>query len=403
MSSSNASVRPLNTPRNGIPEVINTDLTRVAQSLQNNAGAIAIDTERAMGIRYANRAYLIQFRQENGEIFLIDPVGIETEFAKLVKPMQKEWILHAADQDLPCLAELGLRPTKVFDTQMAGLILGFDKVSLQIMLEEMLGYRLAKAHSSADWSKRPLPEAMLAYAALDVELLHELKNELVPMLKMTKRYAWFLEECEAILHAEPPKPKTDLWRKTANQLGIKDVRSLGMLANLWEARERLAQNRDLAPNRILPAKTLGYLAKNKPRSRSDVAKSPLLRKRVLQKDIDVWWEAIEKTWQADTSSLPSRRATETDKSVPKMHIWQNTNEEAAQRWEILRASILSHAEYLGIRQEVLLKPALQKRAAWEGWNSSEELESNLLTWGARPWQVKQCLPQIMQAFKNADL
>ena len=89
-----------------------------------------------------------------------------------------EAVLHAASQDLPCLAEIGYRPRELFDTELAGRLLGYPRVALGTMLEEVLGFRLAKEHSAADWSIRPLPTEMLKYAALDVEVLTELRDAL---------------------------------------------------------------------------------------------------------------------------------------------------------------------------------------------------------------------------------
>src|SRR5690606_42005271 len=96
-------------------------------------------------------------------------------------------VLHAASQDLPCLLELGFRPRRIFDTELAGRLLGYERVGLGTMVENVLGLRLEKGHSAADWSTRPLPEAWLRYAALDVEVLVELRDALHRELTETGR------------------------------------------------------------------------------------------------------------------------------------------------------------------------------------------------------------------------
>ena len=128
-----------------------------------------------------------------------------------------QWILHAADQDLPCLHELDLYPPEVFDTEIAGLLLGFPRVSLQAEIAEVLGYGLAKEHSNSDWSQRPLAPELLSYAALDVELLVELRDELTKMLKRADRFEWLQEECEEVRLREPRPKKKQPWRKIARQ------------------------------------------------------------------------------------------------------------------------------------------------------------------------------------------
>ena len=139
-------------------------------------GPVAIDAERASGYRYGQRAYLVQVRREGAGTWLIDPVGCPD-----LTPLDEaigaaEWILHAATQDLACLAEVGLRPRQLFDTELAARILGLPRVGLAAVVEHYLGLSLAKEHSAVDWSTRPLPEPWLRYAALDVEVLDELRN-----------------------------------------------------------------------------------------------------------------------------------------------------------------------------------------------------------------------------------
>ena len=157
------------------PEALDDLIDRFAAG----SGPFAIDAERASGYRYSHRAYLIQIRRRGAGTALIDPVPFgdvpNTVFEPLATAIgATEWIIHAASQDLACLAEVGLRPTMLFDTELAGRLLNYPRVGLAALVEELLGFRMRKEHSAADWSKRPLPESWLLYAALDVELLIEL-------------------------------------------------------------------------------------------------------------------------------------------------------------------------------------------------------------------------------------
>ncbi|WP_124054904.1 HRDC domain-containing protein [Arcanobacterium ihumii] len=391
---------PLLEPRDGIPEVINDQICEAVKILRNFSGPFAIDTERAMGIRYSNRAYLIQIKRTGSPIFLIDPVGIETKLNDLGVVLQDEWILHAADQDLPCLAELGLLPAKVFDTEIAGLLLGFERVSLQAMVAEVLNFALAKEHSSADWSQRPIGSEMRAYAALDVDVLHELKAELVPLLENSGRLSWLEQECEEVRLRKPNPPKKQPWRKAARQAGIRDRRALAMVEQLWQTRDELACKRDVAPSKVLPSKVLAELALRKPRSRSDVLNSSLLRSRIRMKDAPRWWDSIDRAWHLADSELPERHFYEERDPFPPLKRWQNLDPEAAERWTQLRAAVLTHADELGIRQDILLKPAIQKLTAWTGWSSPTQLEDLLAEQGARPWQIEQTAPIIFATVHN---
>ncbi|MDD7466003.1 MAG: HRDC domain-containing protein [Actinomycetaceae bacterium] len=381
--------QPLLTPRDGLPELTHRDIAQAVAALDAGHGAFAIDTERAQGIRYSDRAYLIQIRRAGAGTFLIDPVGIEPKLAPLATVLRDEWILHAADQDLLSLRELGLSPTKVFDTEIAALLLGFEHVSLQTLAAEILGQVLAKEYSRSDWSARPLSAEQRTYAALDVELLHELKEALSGMLQRAGRLEWCEQECEAVRLKPQPPAKQQPWRKAAHQADVSDRRALAMLRELWAARDKIARERDIPPTNVLPNVVLGQLAKRKPRSRADVAHSSLLRSHERQRDVSQWWHAINKAWHLPYAALPARTFKEKQALFPPVKRWGASHPEAAQRWEYVRAAVLIWADELGIRQELLLKPALQKRIAWEGWASPDDFAEKLAQWGARPWQIEQ--------------
>lgn len=394
-------IEPLDVPREGIPDVTHEDIDDAVAALTAGHGPFSIDTERAMGIRYSARAYLVQIRREGAGTFLIDPVGIEDRLGPLAEALAADqWILHAADQDLPSLREIGLNPPDVFDTEVAGILLGLERVSLQAEIAEILGYGLAKEHSMADWSQRPLGPELRAYAALDVELLLELRNALMSMLRAAGRLEWLHEECEEIRLREPKPPRAQPWRKAARQVGVRDRRALGMLAALWDARDGLAKDRDLAPERVLPSKVMAELAARKPRSRSDVERSPLLQSRIRRKDVDVWWAAVEGAWALDGDALPERQFHEGGAPYPAVRNWERTNPQAAQRWRVVRTAVLARADDLGIRQELLLKPAYQRELAWEGWAHPEQIPILLAALGARPWQIENVGQAIVSAVQR---
>ena len=117
---------PLLALRDGLPPVVETEpaLQAFCELLAAGSGPVAIDAERASGYKYSNRAYLVQLRREGAGTALVDPIAFES-LEPLASALEgTEWILHAATQDLPCLAEVGLRPAALFDTELAGRLLG---------------------------------------------------------------------------------------------------------------------------------------------------------------------------------------------------------------------------------------------------------------------------------------
>ena len=153
-----------------------------------------------------------------------------------------EWVLHAASQDLPCLADIGLTPPSLFDTELAGRLLGHPRVGLGAMCESVLGLALEKGHAAADWSTRPLPEDWLKYAALDVEVLVELRDALAAELEATGKTEWARQEFEHVASAPPPAPRVDPWRRTSGMHRVRKPRQLAIIRELWLARDEVARS-----------------------------------------------------------------------------------------------------------------------------------------------------------------
>ena len=217
-----------------------------------SADPVALDAERASGFRYGSRAYLVQLRRTDVGTALLDPIALG-DLSVLDEPLSRsEWVLHAANQDLPCLAEVGIRPRRLFDTELAGRLAGLPRVGLGPLVEQILGLQLRKGHGAADWSTRPLPHDWLVYAALDVEVLIELRDKMEALLRRQGKWEWARQEFEAIVLTPPAVPRTDPWRRTSGMHRITDRRALAVVRELWESRDRIARRRDVAPHRILP-------------------------------------------------------------------------------------------------------------------------------------------------------
>ena len=266
---------PLLTLRDGLPLVVETEpaLSAFCDLLAAGSGPVAIDAERASGYKYSNRAYLVQLRREGAGTALVDPIAFES-LEPLARALEgTEWILHAATQDLPCLAEVGLRPAALFDTELAGRLLGKPRVGLATLVEELVGQRMRKEHSAADWSTRPLPASWLEYAALDVEVLLELREAMVEELAAAGKTEWARQEFEALLSFEPTV-REEAWRRTSGAHKLRGRRAQGAVRALWEARDRIARERDVAPGRIIPDSAIIAAAAAMPSDRARPARRP---------------------------------------------------------------------------------------------------------------------------------
>lgn len=393
-------------PAGGIPFVTDTvrELQRCARLLAEGTGPVAVDAERASGFRYGQRAFLVQIKREGAGIWLIDPEAFEDLGIIQEALSGVEWILHAATQDLPCLSELGLWPDRLFDTELAGRLLGLPRVGLASVLEQLLGVTLSKEHSAADWSKRPLPEDWLRYAALDVELLVELRAAMVGMLEDAGKLAWAEEEFEAIRSTEPPGPRTDPWRRTSGMHKLRRPQQLAVVRALWEAREALARHRDTAPGRLIPDSAIVAAAAAQPSTVPALLKTPGFHGRAAAKEAPRWLRAI-RDGQAAASApdgLPPLHLP--NDGPPPPRAWKDRDPLADRRLKTAKEWVGNKAEELHLPTENLLTPDTLRRVCWRPPEpiDPESVAAALTDLGARPWQVRIVAPIITVALLDPD-
>ncbi|MFU8947944.1 HRDC domain-containing protein [Mycetocola zhadangensis] len=383
--------------------VINTEdayLDAITQ-IQNGHGPIAVDAERASGYRYSQRAYLIQIFRRDAGVFLFDPPAIGRFDALNEAIRDEEWIIHAASQDLACLREVGLDPTRVFDTELASRLLGLHRVGLGSVVEELLGIHLAKEHSAADWSTRPLPESWLEYAALDVELLVDVRDKLAEMLVAAGKERMAAQEFEATRLRQPKLVRQDPWRRLSGLSGVRGARNLAVARELWTARDSLARERDVAPGRLVPDASLVAVVKAQPRSSAALAALRDFKGRASRTDLSVWWNAIERG--LGTDDLPPLRPAASD-TLPPARAWSERNPEADARLKAARAALTLVAESISVPLENVLTPETLRRVAWIPPEplTAEMVGNALRELGAREWQIEATAQTIVDAFVEGN-
>ncbi|MDT5092025.1 MAG: ribonuclease [Mycobacterium sp.] len=381
---------PLISPRDGVPSVTVTaeEIASAARLLASGTGSFAVDAERASGFKYSNRAYLIQIRRAGAGTILLDPVGAEGDPVDVLRPIADVldtdmWVLHAADQDLPCLAEVGMRPPALYDTELAGRLAGFDRVNLATMVERLLGLGLAKGHGAADWSKRPLPAALLNYAALDVEVLVDLRDAIAQVLAEQNKTHWAEEEFEYLRTADPASPRRDRWRRTSGIHKVREPRALAAVRELWTVRDEIARRRDIAPGRILPDSSIVQAALADPKTVADLVALPIFGGPRQKHSARTWLAALAKA--RDHPEPPT--APEPPNGPPQVSRWHRRKPEAAARLHAARDGLAELSERVGVPTENLVSPELVRRLCWD-WQGgdADDIEAFLRDGGARPWQ-----------------
>src|SRR5215218_2978968 len=334
---------PLLRLREPLPEVIESSagLEAAVAAVADGTGPIGLDAERASGYRYSARAYLVQLRREGSGTALIDPIAF-TDLSALNEAIgDAQWILHAASQDLPCLREIGLRPASLFDTELAARLLGYPRVGLATLVETIVGKSMRKEHSAADWSKRPLPTPWLEYAALDVEVLLELRDVLGRELEETGKAEWARQEFEHLIEYVPPA-RVDPWRRTSGIHKARNRRALAAVRELWAVRDELAESLDTTPGRLIPDSAVIAAANALPTNGKVLLETPGFHGRGARRYLDSWVEALKRARALPEAELPPM-ANRSD-GPPQVRSWADRDPAAAARLNAARAAVSAVSE-----------------------------------------------------------
>jgi ribonuclease D len=400
---------PLLAPADGVPalSVSRDEIAAAADLLASGHGPFAVDAERASGFRYSNRAYLVQIRRAGAGTVLIDPVNHGDSPIDVMAPVaavmaEDEWVLHAADQDLPCLAEIGMRPARLYDTELAGRLAGFERVNLAAMVQRLLGLQLMKGHGAADWSKRPLPADWLNYAALDVEVLLELRDAIATVLEEQGKTDWAAQEFEHLRTFEASPTRRDRWRRTSGIHKVRNPRALAAVRELWTTRDHIARRRDIAPGRILPDAAIVNAATADPDTVEKLTALPIFGGSKQRRSAQVWLDALNRA--RENTDPPD--SAEASNGPPPPSRWARRKPEAAARLEAARAALAAVSERVTVPAENLITPEVVRRLCWD-WQPPESqdvtaaVEEFLIEARVRPWQRELVVPVLADALSSA--
>lgn len=396
---------PLTTrPAGGTPP-LTTSIQGVLEWCQKVAPGegLAIDVERASSYRYSSRAYLIQVKSSSAGILLLDPLAFQLPQTFRDTLGTHEWILHASRQDLPSLAMLDLTPPSLFDTEVAARLVGLSRVNLGAVAEELLGVRLAKEHSAANWSTRPLPEAWLDYAALDVEFLVQLREQLHERLEAAGKLPWALEEFAFESTFSTPAPLEEPWRRLHGLGQLRHPKQLAVARAMWEHRDARAREADVAPFMIVRDRYLVAMAKAASRGRGEFeAAAP----RTL-KHRDQWWQIARGARDLPAAHLPARQERS---AFPHHKLWARKFPEAHEAYQKVREALVARAEELEMPVENLMSPGHVRHWVWRHFGDEAgrrsramdeaEVRAELEGVGARHWQAEQVAPVLVALFSR---
>jgi ribonuclease D len=330
---------------------------------------------------------------------LIDPTSIKdlTPLRQLLN--NKSWILHAATQDLPCLFELELTPGEIFDTELAARLLSLPHVGLGGLLEDELQITLDKEHSAADWSKRPLPQDWLVYAALDVEFLHQLRKSLKQKLIDNNKLNLAQQEFKALCSWQSPGLRNDPWRRTSGMHEVRGGQDSAIVRQIWLKRDEIAQQRDIAAGRVLNDAGIVEIAAKKPKTVQELKDLASIKYRPAKNDAEIWFEQLQIALQMGPDQWPVKQKGAESYPAPKS--WLEKRPEAYHRLQFVKAQLHKLSEELLIPVEHLCSPDLVKKWCWD--KPTDQLETIndwLISQGARDWQAQNLAPVLLSSLDN---
>lgn len=235
---------------------------KAAEAEISKAPRLAVDTEADSLHRYTEKLCLLQISTPY-EDYVFDPL-VAIDLTALIKTLEKKpLIFHGADFDIRILRRFyGFRPLRIFDTMVAAQLLGYSGQGLAALVEKHFGVHLPKANQKADWSRRPLTESMIQYAANDTHYLISIAETLEKELRELGRMEWFEESCEYVLAASQTDRETDpesRWRIK----GWRDLKGRGLvlLKEFWKWREEEAKRKDRPSFKVFNNEALVDVAK----------------------------------------------------------------------------------------------------------------------------------------------
>jgi ribonuclease D len=256
------------------------------------------------------------------------------------------------------------------------------------MVESFLGRRMEKKYSAADWSRRPLPEPWLRYAALDVEVLLELRDLLEAELFEQGKLEWAREEFEHVRNAPVPLMSPEPWRRVTGIHRIRNRRQLAVVRAMWQMRDRLARDADISPSRLLPDASIVHVALSTPSSAKTLAGSAQFIGRGSRRHLTDWWNAI-----CEAASLAERELPKITRSAdgpPPAYRWAARDRTAADRLAAAKAAIAALAAEHNVPAENLVQPSAIRRLVWQPPDppTTASVAAALHGFDVRSWQVQ---------------
>lgn len=364
-------------------------LRGLAKTLEH-AKAIGVDLEADSLYHFKEKVCLIQLATGNVNA-VIDPLVIED--VSVLKPIFKQRdsqkVFHGSDYDIRSLfRDFRITVDNMFDTELASRFLGFKETSLEAVLKNKFNISLDKRYQRKDWSKRPLPEEMIAYAVKDVGFLVPLAEQLKAELREKGRLYWVYEECKYLSKVRPNTADSNPLYVYFKGAGKLNSRSLAVLEALLQYRRNLAQKKDKPLFRIISSRSLMDLAEKKPVSIKQLEKTNALSPKQIGMYGQGVIDAIKRAMKLPSNVLPVYPR----KKAPIVSVAVAKRVRALRQWRDTQAKKLTIDPALILTKSLISTLAFQRPLNLRHLSKIKEL---------RRWQVEEFGNDILTLIKSA--
>jgi ribonuclease D len=343
---------------------------------------LAVDTESNSLHAYHEQVCLIQFSTPKTD-YLVDPLALNdiSALGKIFANPKIEKIFHAAEYDLICIKrDFDFSVANIFDTRWAVRILGYARDGLNGLLKEKFDIQVNKKYQKADWGKRPLSAEQINYARLDTHYLIPLKEMLQAELEEKGLAQLACEDFKRATDVEIPAGKPVLWERMANNHNF-TPRELTILKELYECRERIAEELDRPPFKVMGDTQLFEVARLTPQYLDELFGLGLSNRQVVR-----WGKAV-------------LQAVERGQEAPLVKPQQPERPDEAflSRLDALKTWRKNTGRQMKVESDVILPRSLMEGIAERAPETMTELSALL---AESPWRMAHFGPQILKAVKG---
>ncbi len=357
--------------------------------MAQEAEIVAVDLEADSMYHFQEKVCLLQMAA-NGRSVVIDPLPIGD--LSVLKPLFADAsickVFHGADYDIRSLyRDYKITINNLFDTQLASMYMGLKETGLEAVVAQRFGVVLNKKYQKKDWSQRPLPAEMVAYAASDVAYLIPIAQELSRELRKKERLSWVREECDLLSRVRPPEENHGPIFLKFKGAGRLEPRQLATLEALLQMRNAIARQKDRPLFKVISNADLKKIAIAVPTSLKWLEACRALSSRQFDMYANAVMEAVKNARRIPRDQLPKyprQRSPRLSRRVPaRVNILRSWRDKKADRLDLDPGLVLNRAVIGAIAVE---NPADEK--------TLQKVE------GIHQWQVKAFGQAILKALKT---